>query len=152
MNMPHRRAVDTWSGFTVLLAKPAVFLLMALALRVGVAFFEPPSDDFMHLMEPGRTAVNLVAGRGYIFDFYGTRPEAPLQAFLPPLHPWLIALALQSSEPALGYGLLQALLGTLTVWLLYRLATEMAGRRIGVLTGWGASLYPPHVLLVGQPH
>lgn len=150
---PHRReTTDAWSGFIAILAKPAVFLLVALALRVGVAFFQPLSDDFMHLMEPGRTAVNLAAGRGYTFDFYGTRPDTPLQAFLPPLHPWLIALALQSRKPALAYGLVQALLGTLTVWLLYRLATGMAGRRVGLLTGWGASLYPPHLLLVGQPH
>jgi hypothetical protein len=127
-------------------------LLVALVLRLGVAFFLPPPDDFMHLMEPGRTATNLVAGRGYTFDFYGARPERPLQAGWPPLHPWLIALSLYFADPALAYGLFQALLGTLTVWLLYRLAKAMAGWRVGLLAGWAGALYPSQVLLVGQPH
>jgi hypothetical protein len=96
--------------------------------------------------------VNLASGRGYAFDFYGLRPEAPLLAFLPPLHPWLIALALEFPDPALAYSVIQVVLGTLTVWLLYQLAVGMAGLRVGVLTGWGAALYPPHVLLVSQPH
>lgn len=129
-----------------------VILVVALILRLGAAVLLPPPDDFVYLMEPGRTAANLAAGQGYTFDFYGTRPEAPLQAFLPPLHPWLIALALQFPEPPLAYGLIQAFLGTLTVWLVFLLATGMAGRAVGVLTGWGAALYPSHILLVGQPH
>ncbi len=131
---------------------PFTLLLVALVLRLGVAVFVPVPADFVALMEPGRTAENLASGRGYTFDFYGLRPQAPLQAFLPPLHPWLVALALQFARPDLAYGLFQAFLGTLTVWLLYRLATEMAGLRVGMLTGWGAALYPSHVLLVGQPH
>jgi hypothetical protein len=112
----------------------------------------PLPDDFATLMEPGRTAINLATGRGYVFDFYGTRPNSPLQAFLPPLHPWLIALSLRFENPALVYGLSQALLGTLTVWLLHRLAVGVAGSRVAVLAAWGAALYPPHLLLVSQPH
>jgi 4-amino-4-deoxy-L-arabinose transferase-like glycosyltransferase len=139
----------TWLG---LLAKPAVILLAALVLRLGVLVFLPLTDEGLYLFEPGQTAANLVAGRGYTFDFYGLRAENPLQAFLPPLCPWLIALALQFKEPALTFGLFQVLLGTMTVGLLYRLATEMAGRRVGSLAGWGAAIYPPYVLLVNQAH
>lgn len=139
-------------GLARFLSSPLLILAVAVILRLGVALLLPPPDDFAELMEPGQTATNLATGRGYTFDFYGTRWEAPLQAFLPPLHPWLIALALQVPDPARSYGLLQALLGTLTVGLLYWLAKAMAGQFVGVLTGWGAALYPPHVLLVGQPH
>lgn len=124
---------------------------VALMLRLGVALLLPLPADFMTLSEPGWTAVNLVSGRGYTFDFYGTRQEQPLQDFAPPLHPWLIALSLLAPDPALAYGLLQALLGTLTAWLLARLATAMTGPRVGALAGWGAALYPAHVLLTGQP-
>ena len=140
------------NGLAEAYANPFFFLLTALVLRLAVAVFLPPPDDFMYLMEPGRTAANLVSGRGYTFDFYGTRPESPLQAFLPPLHPWLIALAMQFPDPAQLYALFQAFLGTLTVWLVYRLATEMAGRHVGLLVAWSSALYPPHVLLVSQPH
>jgi hypothetical protein len=133
-------------------SRPVVILLIALTLRLGIALFLPPSPDFAALMEPGRTALNLASGRGYTFDFYGTRTERPLVAFLPPLHPWLLALSLQFADAPLAYSVFQALLGTLTVGLLYLLATEMAGRRVGVLAAWGAALYPPHLLLVGQPH
>jgi 4-amino-4-deoxy-L-arabinose transferase-like glycosyltransferase len=121
-------------------------------LRLGVLFFLPMTEESLDLFEPGQMAANLAAGRGYTFDFYGTRPGAPLQAFLPPLHPWFIFLALQFSNPGLAYGLVQVLLGTLAVWLLYRLATEMAGRRAGLLAAWGVALYPPYLLLVAQPH
>jgi hypothetical protein len=150
---PHRRASErVLGGLARGFASPLLLLLVALVLRLGVALALPPPDDFVDLMEPGRTAANLAAGRGYTFDFYGTRPDRPLQAFLPPLHPWLIALALQFARPAAAYGLFQALLGSLTVWLLYRLAEAMAGWRAGLLAGWAATLYPAHVLLVGQPH
>jgi hypothetical protein len=63
-----------------------------------------------------------------------------------------MALALQFADPARAYGLFQAVLGAMTVWMIGRLATGLAGWRVGVLTGWGAALYPAHVLLVGQPH
>ncbi len=134
------------------LQRSASIVTAALVLRLGVAVFLPPSDDFMYLMEPGWTAVRLAAGEGYSYDFYGVRPDTPLVAFLPPLHPWLIALALQFRHPALVYGMLQALLGTLTAWMVHRLGTGLAGRRVGALAGWGAAFYPAHLLLVGQPH
>jgi hypothetical protein len=160
--LPHRREVrhlsrqaEIRSGLTEICANPLFFLLVALAMRLAVAVYLPPPDDFMYLMEPGRTAANLVTGQGYAFDFYGTRPDSPLEAFLPPLHPWFIALALQFSHPALACALTQAILGTVTVWLLYRLATGLAvsaSRCFGLLVAWGSALYPPHLLLVGQPH
>ncbi len=126
-------------------------LAVALVLRVAVALLLPLPADFMTLSEPGWTAVHLMSGEGYTFDFYGTRSNEPLQDFVPPLHPWLIALALLAPNPAVAYGLLQAILGTLTVWLLFQLATAMAGRSVAALAGWGAALYPAHVLLTGQP-
>lgn len=152
MTRYHPVAAGIRAGAARYLSEPLLFLLVALVLRLGVAFLLSPPDDFVALMEPGRTAANLAAGRGYTFDFYRTRPEMPLQAFLPPLHPWLIVLALQFAEPALAYGLFQAVLGTLTVWLLYLLAKAVAGWRVAMLAGWVAALYPSHVLLVGQPH
>lgn len=133
-------------------AELLAILFVALILRLGAAIVLPLPDDFMYLTEPGRTAVNLVSGRGYTYDFYGTRPDSPLLAFVPPLHPGLIALSLFFPDPALVYGMLQALLGTLTVGLLYQLAIGMAGRRAGTLAGWGAALYPSHILLASQPH
>jgi hypothetical protein len=126
-------------------------LAVALALRLGVAFLVPMPADFMTLSEPGWTAANLVSDKGYTFDFYGTRPDKPLQNFTSPLHPWLMALALLFPDPALAYAVLQAFLGTLTVWLLWRLAGAMTGRRAGALAGWGAALYPAHILLTAQP-
>ncbi len=126
-------------------------LTVALVLRLGVAFLLPMPADFMYLSEPGWTAANMVSGKGYTFDFYGTRPDNRLQSFLPPLHPWMMALALLFPDPALAYAALQAVLGTLTVWLLLWLARAMVGRRAGAMAGWGAALYPAHVLLTGQP-
>jgi len=126
-------------------------LIVAFILRLGVAILLPLPADFMYLTEPGWTAANLAAGRGYTYDFYGTRLETPLLAFVPPLHPFFIYLALQFPDPALTLGVFQAVLGTLTVFLIHRLARELAGRCAGTLAGWGAALYPAHVLMTSQP-
>ena len=126
-------------------------LIVALALRLAVALALPMPDDFECLSEPGLIAANLVSGRGYSFDLYGTRPDNPLLAFLPPLHPGLIALALQFARPNLALGAMQALLGALTIGALARLATQLAGRGVGLLTGWMGALYPAHVLITSQP-
>ena len=134
-----------------LLTSQRLVFLVALAARLGIAFFLPLPAGFETLSEPGLTAANLVAGKGYIFDFYGTRPENPLRSFVPPLHPWLIALSLLFPSPPLALGILQAILGSLTVWLVARLARELAGSRVGLLVGWGAALYPAHILATSQP-
>ena len=133
------------------LERLSLILTVALLLRLAVAIMLPLPADFMFLSEPGWTAANLAAGQGYTYDFYGTRPDNPLLAFVPPLHPWFIALALLAPEPALTLGIMQALLGTLTVWLVYRLAHGLAGQRVGTLAGWGAALYPAHILSTSQP-
>lgn len=138
--------------FSTWFHKTTPILVVALLLRLGVALLLPPSYDSLIDTEPGATALNLVEGRGYTYDFYGVRPDAPLVAFLPPLHPWLIALALRTPDPSRTYGLVQAVLGAGTVWLLSRLARALAGRRVGALVGWGAALYPAHLLLTGQSH
>lgn len=129
----------------------AVILAAALLVRLAAALLFPLPAGFWTLSEPGQTAFNLVSGRGYTFDFYGLRPDNPLLAFVPPLHPWFIALALLFPYPNLVLGVFQAVLGALTVWLVYRLAVGFAGRAVGTLAGWGAALYPAHVLCTGQP-
>ncbi len=108
-------------------------------------------EDFWQLSEPGRIAANLAGGQGYSFDFYGTRPDNPLLAFLPPLHPGLIALALQFARPNLALGVMQAILGGLTIGMLVKLAKGLAGRGVGLIAGWMGALYPAHVLVTSQP-
>ncbi|MBN1315555.1 MAG: glycosyltransferase family 39 protein [Anaerolineales bacterium] len=128
-----------------------VILAVALIVRLVVALLLPLPADFWTLSEPGQTAFNLASGNGYTFDFYALRPDTPLLAFVPPLHPWFIALALIFPYPNLALGAFQAVLGALTVWLVYRIARAWAGPPVGALAGWGAALYPAHVLCTGQP-
>jgi hypothetical protein len=126
-------------------------LVVALALRLGVALLLPMPEDFWQLSEPGWIAASLNSGRGYSFDLYGTRPDNPLRAFLPPLHPGMMALALQFARPNLALGLIQGLLGGLTVGMLMELTKGLAGRRVGLVAGWMGALYPAHVLVTSQP-
>ena len=104
-------------------------MLFALGLRLGVVWsqFGLLSEDRDHYLGIAR---QIVSGCGYCSPATGL-PTADR----PPAYPLLLAaiLALQGGPAAMG--LLQVLLGVLTVWLTMRLAQQFGSR-----TGWFAGL------------
>jgi len=132
---------------TLLLA----ILLVAFGLRVGAALTldSPPID----VSESGQTAAHLVAGQGYIFDFYGYRKTRPLQSFMPPLYTGVIAacMALTPGSPELTLKLLQAALSSLTSLVIFGIGVELFERRIAFLATLGVALYPVFLVVVTQP-
>jgi hypothetical protein len=63
--------------------------------------------DIVGYSESGVIARNLVQGKGFVYDFFGTRPHNPLQSLLPPLFPLLIAFCLRYfANPALALELI----------------------------------------------
>jgi 4-amino-4-deoxy-L-arabinose transferase-like glycosyltransferase len=126
-------------------------LLLALALRVA-AVFTIGVSDIVTYTESGVTAGNFVKGNGYTFDYYGLRPNAPVQAFMPPVYPALIALCLRyTSDPPRALELTQAILSMLTILLIYLSATILSNQVIALLTSAGLAIYPVFVVMPAYP-
>lgn len=127
-----------------------VLFLVALLLRLAALwFFHGP--DLVTASESGLTAANWVAGRGYTFDFYGYRAESPLQSFMPPLFTALVAGCLLTPWPEVVLGVVQALLSSLTVVLVYLVGAQVADRTVGLAAAALTAAYPPFLVLVDQP-
>ncbi len=126
--------------------------VLALAVR-GAAVLVLGVQDLFTASESGQIAANLIAGKGFTFDFYGLRPAQPLIAFLPPLFPLLIATCQRLfGDTALALGLLQALLASLTAVMLYVIGSRLSGSELtGLLAAAMGALYPVFVLMTTSP-
>ena len=84
--------------------------------------------------EPWEHAENLYQGPGFAFSWYGLFSEPVVGSFIPPLYPWILTLAMQASAgrekvAVLLAQLLNVILGTLTVYLVARIAHHATGQR-----------------------
>jgi hypothetical protein len=126
-------------------------VLLALALRTAAVLIYGV-NDIVTYTESGLTAANVVAGQGYTFDFYGLRPEHPLQSFIPPVFTALIAFCLTTfADPPRTLELIQALLSSLTVLCLYFIAAKLANQTVGLLLALALAVYPVYVALAAIP-
>lgn len=127
-----------------------VIVLGALVLRL-LALWVIDGPDLISASESGLTAQNWVTGSGYTFDLYGYRAEAPLHAFMPPLFTIIIAACLLTPWPAVVFGLVQVLLSSLTVLLVFLIAEQLAGRVVASVAALMTAVYPPFLVLADQP-
>ncbi len=139
------------TGFRAFLERSGPIILVALMVRLAVAVMMPLPEDFAALTDSGLTALNLATGHGYTHDFYGRRPDVPLQAYMPPLHVAYVYVSLLSPNPRLAHSLQQVLAGVLAVWCVHRLARAIGGRFLGGVAGWAMALYPTYVLMTSIP-
>jgi len=124
-------------------------LAAAVCLRLAaLVIFHGP--DLVSASESGLTAANWVAGRGPTFDFYGYRPANPLQSFMPPLFTALVAACLVTPWPEIAFSIVQVVLSSLTVLLVYLIAARLAGPAVGLVAAVLAAVYPPFLILVDQ--
>jgi len=133
------------------LGRPLPILLAALLLRLAAAWLLPLPADFAQRTDSGLTALNVVSGQGYSHDFYGWHTDAPLRAYMPPLHVAWVTLSLLLPDPRLAHSLQQVAAGTLAVWLVYRLARALGGPLAGGLAGWAMALYPTYIIMTTIP-
>lgn len=126
-------------------------LALAFLLRLGAAL--TLGEPTIHGNESVNVARSLVAGQGFAFDFYHTRPDQPLQSFMPPLHPLFIAFFLRFfANPALALWLTQALLATLNVLLVYGITVKLSeSRAVGLLAALGMACYPVFLVMTASP-
>ena len=126
-----------------------VLLAAAVCLRLAaLAVFDGP--DLVPASESGLTAANWVTGRGYTFDFYGYRTASPLQSFMPPLFTAVVAACLAMPWPEIAFGIVQVVLSSLTVLLVYRIAAWLADPAVGLAAAAPVAVYPPFLVLVDQ--
>lgn len=129
----------------------AVIFIVALATRLAAVFWLSMTD-LAGGSESGVIAANLVAGRGYAFDFYGYRPDAPLRSYMPPLYTLLLALCLRFG-PGAGtlLGAIQAFLGSLTAVFVCLVGERVVSYRLGWVAGLATALYPPLIIQTARP-
>jgi hypothetical protein len=88
-------------------------------------------------------ANNILAGKGFVFPFYGT--EIPRYAFFSPFYPYFLALS-KTLLPDHWVGLVQLIQGILfafgAVWT-RRLAARFVRADLAWLAGYAAALWPP---------
>lgn len=107
----------------------------------------------INVSESGQTAANLVAGRGYIFDFYGYREAHPLRSFMPPLYTSIIAVGMMfvPQSPGLALKLLQAVLSSLTCLVIFDIGSRLFDQWVALLSAMAVALYPVFLIVVAQP-
>jgi|GEM_PF-1836562 len=124
-------------------------LAVAVCLRLA-ALVVLHGPDLVSASESGLTAANWVAGQGHTFDFYGYRTANPLQSFMPPLFTAVIAACLVTPWPEIAFSIVQVVLSSLTVLLVYLIAARLAGPAAGLAAAVLAAVYPPFLILVDQ--
>ncbi len=151
--VPLVRSRKLYSSHSLALLGIAIFAL-ALLVRVAViAIVGSNAYPLTQWTESGLIAQNLLAGRGFTYDFFGLRVEQPLQSFMPPLFVWLLYVCLRfSAQPALTLALVHAVLSSLTAVAIFLLAAQLSGRKaVALLSGLGVAVYPVMVVMVTMP-
>ncbi|MFQ5670909.1 MAG: glycosyltransferase family 39 protein [Acidobacteriota bacterium] len=129
-----------------------LILALGLVLRLGFVVYRQATVPAGRLLmdahgvyddqlEYDTTAWNIVAGNGFWSSDYGGSPY-----FSEPAYPLLVAsiYAVGGHHPALVL-LVQALLGTLSCYLLYRITRKWLGLRPGLLAALLLALHPNHI-------
>jgi hypothetical protein len=137
-------------------------LLLGVTLRLGAVALTEPHD--VNAYEFGIIGRNLAEGRGYSYFSEqddgsvvvdGRHDGRPLpSAFMPPAYTYTVAGAIEvtddRSDAIRLLQLLQVALGGLSIYLMYRLASEVGGPVAGAVAAIGYAGYPPLVFQVTQ--
>ncbi|OGX40532.1 MAG: hypothetical protein A3C53_08890 [Omnitrophica WOR_2 bacterium RIFCSPHIGHO2_02_FULL_68_15] len=122
--------------------------VVAFLLRIG-AFLWLDRAHHPDVWETETVATNLLEGRGFVFHFMGT----DYRSYVEPLYPWLCAAVYGlTGHSFLALGIVQALLGTALVWLVFVCARRMASDAIGQLAALLAAVHPGLILYATKFH
>jgi 4-amino-4-deoxy-L-arabinose transferase-like glycosyltransferase len=108
-----------------------LILALALIVRVGAIVATPHYAPIFDAKDFDRHAASLAAGHGYPPTQLGEGPTA----FRPPLYPLALAAVRVLGGALTAERLLGALLGVLTVFLVFELARRLWDRRVAIVAG-----------------
>lgn len=137
-----------WLGRALGVVLLLAFLIrLAVVMRYGLA-------DITTYSENGQIAVNLIAGKGYVFDFYGQRPENPLRTFVPPLYTGIVWFCLtQFANPALALGVIHAAFATLAIALIFCFTRNLSSSPLmALVVALGVAFHPVYILSITRAH
>ena len=126
-------------------AAPAGLLLLAFLLRAVYVLSLPDQLIWSDEKDHFRLSQSLALGQGYVSE------SGEPTAIRPPGFPLFLAVLRKVGvESLLAFRLMQAFLGTLTLWLLYRLVRSICSERSWALTTLAlGALYPYFIYLPG---
>jgi Dolichyl-phosphate-mannose-protein mannosyltransferase len=134
-------------------AIPGIALLLALAglvLRVTLVFATPNYDPKFDAAEYDYHATSIAAGDGFQNSVIPSGDPGPT-AFRPPLTSLVLAVVYKLTPGTLTPGrLFLALLGALSVLLVFLVADRVWDRRTAIAAGALAAVFPPLVMLSGS--
>jgi 4-amino-4-deoxy-L-arabinose transferase-like glycosyltransferase len=126
-----------------------VLFAAALLVRVALIVADPHPRRVNDAADYERHAISIATGHGYPT----TNLAAPgtATAHRPPAYPYLLGGAFAVSGNRVNAGrALGAVLGAITVALLYLLANAVWGRRVALVAAGLAAIFPPLVMLNGS--
>lgn len=129
-----------WKAHRALILLLGVALVVRVALLAATPDYRPVLDsrDFV------RHAVSIAAGEGYPETLLAA--EGTPTALRPPAYPYVLAGIYAASAGLRAARAVGALLGVLAVLLVYLVARELWDRRVALVAGWLAALFPPLAL------
>jgi len=127
-----------------------ILLCFALILRLvtilfsGPAILTPQAQQNLDAFAYNQLAVSLMNGNGFI--------NGEGRAFRPPLYPFFLAAVylFTGVENFIAVRVVQTIVSTATVGLLFLLARKMAGQRAGMIAAVMSSIYPYFVYFVPE--
>src|SRR5947209_3228184 len=121
-----------------------VILAVALLARIGVIVATPHAVPIFDAADFQRHANSIAAGDGYPPPQLGLPGPT---AFRPPLYPVTLAVVHKLGGGLTAERVAGALLGVATVLLIFLIAQRLWGRRVAVVAGAIAAVFPPLVVL-----
>lgn len=146
--LPEKVASACWRWINIRTVLIAAALLRLASILLVRNFLHPESWEF------GEIAHKIYAGFGYTIALPGGG-RAP-SAYMPPGYVWVLAalLRLHGDRPMgwLILALVQAALGVLQVYIIYRTTLLLAARRVAVLTAVLIAVFPTQVYTCNEFH
>ncbi len=141
------------AGLPAWLARDWTLFAIALAVRLLVTAVYAHDHVTVSGLELGTLADNLLAGRGFVWEFYGS--TVPRYSFFPPFYPAFIALlklVFAGGETGTFAGwvpamqIVQAIASAATAVAARRLAGRLLRPTVAWLSGYAVALWPPLVI------
>lgn len=120
-----------------------VIIVLALITRVAVIAATPDFEPIFDAADYDRHATSIAAGDGFADSQFAPGPTA----FRPPVYPIALAAVHEVGAGWTAERLLGALLGMVTVLLIFVIAKRLWGHRVAVVAGVFTAVFPPLVTL-----
>jgi len=123
---------------------PILLFVFAFLLRLGLILVLKTYSSPYHYSEHVRIADNILAGKGYSFEWYGLG-AAGEGSFMPPVYVAVVLMAKIAfpSVPWLAIQIFQAGLSAGTAVIVYFIGKEIFTEFIGFIASFAVAVYPP---------